>query len=203
VTPWAVVPVKSFRRGKSRLAPVLDADRREQLARLLFCHVLEVLAACDGLAGTLVATDCPEAADLAQRVGAGVIRDRAGDPLAAVVDRALAEVTAGGGQSAVVLMADLPLLAVDDIHALIVGLAEAEVVLAPDVHGRCTNALALVPANALPSQLGRADSFARHVRQAKAAGHRLCILRRRGLALDLDEPHDLAEVRRRGAMLPR
>ena len=38
---WAVVPMKGLARGKSRLRASLSDDRREQLARDMFEHVLQ------------------------------------------------------------------------------------------------------------------------------------------------------------------
>ena len=106
---WAVVPAKSFARGKSRLGPVLDDDDRARFARELLEHVLGVLGTCE-LDGVLVATDGDDVAALARAHGAQVLRDRGEGSLAAVVDGALADVAARGACAAVVFMADLPRL---------------------------------------------------------------------------------------------
>src|SRR5690606_9522197 len=55
--PWALVPVKAFERGKSRLSPVLSDEARAAFARALFDHVLDVLTRARTVEGVLVATD--------------------------------------------------------------------------------------------------------------------------------------------------
>src|SRR5580700_930722 len=64
-----LVPVKSFRRAKHRLSPVLDADERERLARLLAQRVLDV----NGTENLFVACDDGAVADWASTSGAVVL----------------------------------------------------------------------------------------------------------------------------------
>lgn len=129
--PWVVLPVKRFRDGKTRLAGILDALTRAALARALCEHVLGVLAACPALAGTLVVTEGAEVSDLARAHGAETLLGAASD-LGEAVELGLAEVARRGAGSALVLMADLPLLRPDEITALLVRQAEADLVLVPD-----------------------------------------------------------------------
>ena len=73
---WAVIPVKRFVAAKTRLSPVLGADERAKLARLMFEDVIETVTACsDVLDGTLVITIDPGAAALARRRDAFVLGD--------------------------------------------------------------------------------------------------------------------------------
>jgi 2-phospho-L-lactate guanylyltransferase len=65
------------------------------------------------------------------------------------------------------------------------------IVLAPARDGRGTNAVACSPADAMPLRFG-GDSFIAHRRRARAQGIEPRIVRRPGLALDLDTPDDLA-----------
>ena len=74
---WALVPVKSFARAKSRLAGVLGPAEREALARSMFEHVLRVLASSGEVGGVTVVTDGDDVATLARSLGAAVMRDAA------------------------------------------------------------------------------------------------------------------------------
>lgn len=191
---WAVVPAKSFRRGKSRLAPVLADEERAELARVLLTHVLAALRESGAIAGVLVATDGDDVAEIAARAGAAVLRDGAPASLAAVVDGALRDVAARGAEAALVLMADLPRIDADDVRALVRALDEAEAVIAPDAGGRDTNALAIAPPTAIATCFGSGESFGEHCAAARAGGLRVMVVKRDGVARDVDGPGDLERL---------
>ena len=194
--PWAVLPVKRFCDGKSRLAGLLDTAGREALARALCEHALGVLAACPTLGGTLVVTDGAEVAELVRVQGATVLLEPAAS-ISEAVEMGLAEVTRQGVGAALVLMADLPLVRTAEIAALLALLEEVDVVLAPDRRDEGTNALALTLPPQLRLAFGQRDSFVRHVAEAEARQLRLRIQRSPGLGLDVDEPEDWRELARR------
>ena len=191
---WALVPAKSFARAKSRLAGILGAAERAELARSMLEHVLSMLAACAEIDGILVVTDGDDVADLARARGAVAVRDAASPPLGAIVDAALAELHARGAGTALVLMSDLPRLAAADVRDLIAGMSELDVLAAPDLRGEGTNALVLAPPDRLLTSFGVRDSFARHLQRAQAAGLRVGVHRSEGLAFDVDEPADLESL---------
>ncbi len=194
---WALVPVKSFTRGKSRLAPALSDDARAAFARRLFDHVLDTLAAVPGLAGVLVATDDEAVAAAARAHGAAARLDAPGAApprLADVIDAGLADLAARGAGAALVLMADLPRLGVADVEALVAALATHDVVAVRADDGCHTNALGLRPPDRLRTAFGRPDSFAAHVAAAAAAGLSLAILDNPRIAFDVDAPADHARL---------
>lgn len=159
-----------------------------------------VLRACVGsaeLQGTLVATDDAEAAALATRLGAAVLRDRAERPLplSAVVDTALTALAARGATHALVLMADLPLLQARDLHELLAQLRSADIAIAPDPQRRGTSALGLRLGLGVRTGFGHPDSLQRHLREAARVGARTHILHNPRLAFDVDSPADLALAR--------
>jgi 2-phospho-L-lactate guanylyltransferase len=191
---WVVVPVKDFAHGKSRLGPVLDLARREELARALFEHVLAVLDRCEQVSGVLVATDSADVEALALARGARVLRDAGPARLRTIVDRALERLQEQGARAALVLMADLPLLAPADVHGLLAALDVAPVVLAPDRRDEGTNALALAPPRRIATCFGSETSFAEHRARANAEGASIEVYRSEGTASDLDTPDDLPLV---------
>jgi 2-phospho-L-lactate guanylyltransferase len=195
---WAVVPVKCFTRGKSRLREVLGSPEREELARSLCDHVLGVLAEVGrdgGVDGVLVATDCARVHQFAAARGATVVRDASVGTLASIVDEALGVVAGKGARAALVLMSDLPILAPRDVRALVASLADAPLVLAPDRRGEGTNALGLAPPGGLATCFGSVGSFEQHCARATSAGVPFSVYRSEGTACDLDSPEDLALVR--------
>ncbi len=191
---WAVVPVKGFSRGKSRLGSVLSDAVRAAFARSLFEHVISTLKNTPSIAGVVVVTEDDDVALSADARGVSVVRDPALGTLAMVVDAGLAHVAARGASAGFVCMADLPHLTVEDVSAVVAALAEHDVVLTPDLLRAGTNVLCLAPADRMPSCFGRADSFAQHLGRAQETGLRVHVLERHGLCFDVDDPSDLEKI---------
>jgi 2-phospho-L-lactate/phosphoenolpyruvate guanylyltransferase len=190
---WAVLPVKTFRLAKQRLAGVLAGKEREKLARAMAEDVLRALAASPDLAGILLVTGDPEARRLAARYGARVLQDEERGHTAA--SSLGARTLAREGVSAMLQVpADIPLVNPEDIGALLAVHGKAPAItLAPSRDERGTNAVACSPPDVMPLRFG-ADSFVGHVRRARADGIEPQTVRRPGLALDLDTPDDLAAL---------
>jgi 2-phospho-L-lactate guanylyltransferase len=194
---WAVVPAKSFRRAKGRLAGVLGVAERRVLARAMFERVLATCVAAPELEGTLVATDGEDVARLAWTRGATILRDdvAASARLNAVIDAALVVLEARGATHARVVMADLPLLAPRDLAELLAQLRAHDLVIAPDQQRRGTSALGLRLGRGLRTCFGHADSLHRHVQEAARVGGTSHVLQNPRLAFDLDSPEDLRRWR--------
>ncbi len=97
-----------------------------------------------------------------------------------------------------VLHGDLPDLAASDVTALLSAARGAPIIaIAPDAAGRGTNGLALSPPDAINFAFGP-DSFAAHRGAGERAGAAVTVVRRAGLAFDLDTPADLAAWLARG-----
>ncbi|MEO1269456.1 MAG: 2-phospho-L-lactate guanylyltransferase [Myxococcota bacterium] len=195
---WAVVPVKPFAQAKTRLAPALCPHDRHRLAHAMFTHVLDTLHRSEPIAGVLVITQCPTITLFAQQRGARVLGDPAGQPgqchaLSTIVDAGLCHVArVHQAQQALVLMADLPTLGIDDVAAMLHPLHQGSVmVVAPDRHHKGTNALALRPPLGIPSCFGHDDSLVRHLMAAAAYGTPAAVVQTAGLGFDLDTPDDL------------
>ncbi len=191
---WVVVPVKCFALAKSRLAPVLDSEAREDHARAFCAHVLAA-SAYAAVAGTVVATNCAAVERFARERGAFTLRDGAERSLAAIVDRCLATIAQRGARSAIVLMSDLPRLGADEVLAMLHALDRAPVVLAPDRREEGTNALGLSPPDRLETCFGTADSFRLHLERARREGVEASVYRSDGVAWDIDSPDDLTQLR--------
>jgi 2-phospho-L-lactate guanylyltransferase len=94
-----------------------------------------------------------------------------------------------------ILPADLPLVAREDIQVLLDRAGKPPVVvIAPDRHGRGTNALLISPAGLIEYDFGE-NSFQRHCDRARQAGARLEVVTLPSLGLDLDIPEDFEIVK--------
>ena len=188
-----VVPVKPFRRAKSRLSPVMPRPIRAALARALLSRTLDILASCNlQLAACIVSRDIT-ALDMARRRGAIALAESESG-LNAALNQAREWAVAQGAQALLVLPADLPLVTAADITAMLELDREPHcAVIAPDAHGEGTNALYLRPPDALHFAFGP-QSFYEHCAQAETSHLALHIYCSPTLALDLDTPADLKRV---------
>ena len=163
---FTIVPVKPFRRAKSRLSPVMSKPIRAATARALLSRTLDTLASCDLQLATCVISRDMTALDIARRRGAIALAESESG-LNAALNQAREWAVSHGAQAILVLPADLPLLTPNDITAMLDLLREPRsVVIAPDVRGEGTNALLLRPPDALHFAFGRAE-FLRALRASR------------------------------------
>ena len=178
-----VIPVKGFRKGKSRLSPLLDEAGRAALMRRLTLRTIEqARAVVDPSAIHLVSPD-DEALGVAESAGVRAVRQRSSGLNAGLRDicRKLAAIRT------LVLPADLPLLTAEDIlfHCRAEGIG-----ISPDENEIGTNALSLPSPNAIPFRFGR-NSYAAHMKLATEASVDIVVIDRPNLRFDLDTPEDL------------
>ncbi len=193
---YALVPVKPFRRAKSRLSPVASKPIRAALARALLARTLDVLAASsirlDGLRICMVSRDIT-ALDMARRRGVAALAETEPGQNEAL-DQARRWAVGRGAQGVLVLPADLPGVLPEDVEAMIrLGRERHCAVIAPDAQGQGTNALFLRPPDALNLAFGP-HSFPEHCAQAETSQLALHIYRSPTVALDLDTPADLKHL---------
>ena len=190
---WALVPVKARAEGKSRLAPVLGSPARIELVRSMLEHVLGVLSAAPGIDHVAIASPerdrVPSDIHLLPEQGRGLNR---------ALGRAVATLKRLGAHEVLVLPGDLPCVGTDDVAVLLARMRAGGCALASDRQGTGTNAIALDLRRLGPMGfrfLLGGNSFARHVRQARALGLDPQIARTPGLGFDLDEPQALGAFR--------
>ena len=184
----ALIPVKELSQAKARLAPVLDGERRRELALALYRDVLAAALACPALDGVAVVSRDRDALTLAVEAGAEGLSEPGG--LNEALTSASQTMAERGVDRLVVLAADLPLATPDDIATI--AQADADVALVRSEDGG-TNALALAP-GAIAFRFGP-DSARRHLAAADAADLRSLRLDLPTLTLDIDTPDDLARLR--------
>ena len=195
MTLWAIIPVKPLRRGKSRLAGALSEDERTELNRKLLQHTLQTLSDLKELEEVLVISRDPQALTVARNYGARTVRENGQPELNTALKRATVVAQVYATRAVLVLPADLPLIARDDILALIQRAKEPPVVvIAPDRHGRGTNALLISPPGLIEYDFGE-NSFQRHCELVKKSGARLEIVDLPSLGLDLDVPEDFEIIK--------
>ena len=201
---WAVVPVKDTAAAKQRLAPALPPRMRRELALAMLEDVLSALAQARGLAGRLLVTVDPAARDLASRCGVQCIEDGACEGHTGAVMAAARRLAAEGRGAMLTLPGDIPLVTAAEIDALVAAHREASrppmpsFTIAPSHDEMGSNAILLSPPDAVTLRFGD-DSFRPHLAAARAVGIEPIVVNLPGIALDIDNPTDLAHFSHLGS----
>lgn len=192
-----VVPAKDPAAAKSRLAPILSAEARRELATVLFRETLRFFRGAFAELPLVVVTDGAAFADEAARAGATVLRD-GGSGLTAAVELATAWSVDHRYRAQLVIPSDIGALERDEVARLIQHPRQApSVILCPSADEGGTNALLTAPPDAVPVWYG-VGSFERFRREAAARGIRADVVRLPSLALDLDTPEDVKRFLNQG-----
>jgi len=194
MTLWAIVPVKPFGRGKSRLASVLSREQRTDLNRHLLMHTVDTLTSIPEIEHVMVVSQDQEALALAREHGARTIQENGSSQLNLALARATVIAKSHITRGVLIVPADLPLITIEDVRAMLdFAKPPPVVVVAPDHRQQGTNALLVCPTGLIEYDFGP-GSFQRHCERAKLAGARLEICRLPSLELDVDLPEDLERV---------
>jgi 2-phospho-L-lactate guanylyltransferase len=195
MSTWVVVLIKDFGSAKQRLQPVLGPKSRRALARRNARLAVRAAAAGDRV---LVVAGGEGVADLAETWGAEVLLEPRQEGQNVAAARGIARAVEGGAQAVLLLSSDLPLVTVDAVREVLASASriEAPVAVAVPAVGRGgTNALYLRPPGAITLHFG-SDSLAKFRQEAENAGVNFAVHQSDAMALDLDEPGDLARLRR-------
>jgi 2-phospho-L-lactate guanylyltransferase len=184
---WAIIPAKPFSAGKSRLASFMGAEQRAALNRQLFGRVLDAILGCFPHDRIAVVTTDQLLLSMMRGLGVHALEETGGG-LNAALGLACRYAVEGGASAIAILPSDLPMLTAADAAALLAARGDApSCVIAPDDQEEGTNALVLTPPAADFFRFGPA-SFQAHLTEARERGMAVRIVRRPGLAHDLDTP---------------
>lgn len=195
---WALVPVKSLDRAKGRLASCLDAVARRALALAMAQDVWAVLHDSRSFAGIVVITADAEVAAAATDAGCHVLHQPNDEGLDAAVAAGARHPAVASNDLVAYVPSDVPLLMPAGAAALAAQASRllatstgTDAVIAPCRRKDGTNFL-VARAAALPIfRFGRA-SFSGYRNEAACA-----VIHDPLLAIDIDEPADLAILRGR------
>jgi 2-phospho-L-lactate guanylyltransferase len=199
---WAVVPLKSPDRAKSRLAGVLGMQQRRRLFFALAEHVIRALQATRGIDTVAVVTASPDVTAFAHALGVQPIHQAADFGMASAFASAVRQLQFLRLKRLLMIAGDLPLISPVALEPVIAAAdANRGIVVVPDRNRLGTNALLCTPPNVIAPCFGDA-SFRRHLDAAEAAGVTVRVVEHEALALDLDAPADLDYLRTYGKHLP-
>jgi 2-phospho-L-lactate guanylyltransferase len=201
MTTWALIPVKPFSEGKSRLSSILSDSERYQLNVKCLCKTLDVLSGVKTIEKMLVVSRDPAALKIAGQAGALTLVEegnrglnqalyQANNTLDKTCDRIL------------VIPTDLPLLAGEDIQKILaMGANPPVVVIMADRRYKGTNALLVNPVGCIRYRFGE-NSSKKHLAEAQKRNIKVILTDIPGISLDLDLVEDLEYIKSNGYSLP-
>jgi 2-phospho-L-lactate guanylyltransferase len=192
---WVVVLIKDFDSAKQRLRPALGTKSRRSLARQNARLAVRAAAAGDHV---LVVAGSEEVAETAAAWGADVLLEPREEGQNAAAKRGIERAVEAGAGAVLLLSSDLPLVTEDSVREVLDAVTRLRppVVVAVPATGRGgTNALYVRPPDAIGLHFGD-ESLAKFRDDADARGVEFVIHQSDAMALDLDEPADLARLSR-------
>lgn len=190
-----LVPVKILANAKQRLAAVLDQPSRTELAHAMLYDVLETIGAWKARPVVSLVTTDSFALDLAKKYAFETIPDTLNRSETDAIEMATQVCVARGIQYTLVIPGDIPLIASQELEAILDAAPPQGSVLVPAADGRGTNAALRQPAGLFPLRFGN-DSFKPHHAAAQATQKPCVVLKLPGIALDVDNPHELHQLAR-------
>lgn len=188
---WAVVPVKETVAAKQRLAALVPAHLRQNLALSMLEDVLGALAAVRTLAGIVVVTVDAAAAEIATRHSVRIVTEAARSGHTAAIAAAAKILAAERRGGMLQLPADIPLVSAQEISSLLDRHRPApSFTIVPARDERGSNAVIVSPPDAVPLTFGD-DSFHPHLAVARRHGIDPQVVKLQGIGLDIDTPEDL------------
>ena len=187
---WAIIPVKPFREGKSRLRSLLNDDQRAILNRNLFINTLQKAKEVKQIENGVIVSRDVEALAIAESFGYKAIREGDCSDLNSALNLGVSFINSEENQGLLILPADLPLISTEDIVLLINQAVEPPmVVLVPDRWRQGTNCLLINPKDLIPFTFGL-GSFRTHQKLAQLSGAEVKVFHNKNISIDLDLPED-------------
>jgi len=180
--PAVLIPVKASDQ-KSRLAPLLRPQQRQELAELMLLDVLDAFGKAGLLSRCFVISSSRNTRRLAEDAGAGTIGEHSDNGVNSAIEAAMAGVEA---DDLMVVPSDLPLLRAAEIkRALLLKEAGMEVVLAPSAEFDGTNLLLFSKSKPIELSFDH-NSFWNHLDAAAGKWLKVAVLSARGIRFDID-----------------
>ncbi|MBI3858800.1 MAG: 2-phospho-L-lactate guanylyltransferase [Thaumarchaeota archaeon] len=185
--PAVIIPYKTVGR-KSRLTPLLGAERAALFGELLLSGLLRVMDDAAVERDVYVVGSDPNAREISRDAKVGWVAEGADSGVDSAVRKGMSALM--NRDSFLVLPSDLPLLDADDVSALLSALSGGFTVICPSSSFNGTNALGF-RRNAGSILSYDRNSFWNHLAGAAKFPMKVAVLARRGVVFDVDSPGDL------------
>ena len=191
MSTWAIVPVKPFSEGKSRMRNCFNNEELREINKNCFIRTLKKLQDNDEIDKVFVISRSQEVLEIAQNLNAEGLLEREPFSLNNGLSQALLHLDDKPWSRVLIIPTDLPRLESRDIEALLARpLGWQGIALVPDHFQTGTNAVLLCNTKGFVPLFGQ-NSFQKHARQALKISGNLDVLLIENIQHDLDTYADL------------
>jgi 2-phospho-L-lactate guanylyltransferase len=191
---WVVIPVKPFKKGKSRLRAFFGRQDLYALNYNLFVQTIENVKSAACFNHILVVSRDRHALAVAQQRGLEVCPEGQPSSLNLAINQATHWIMEHGGGQVLVLPTDLPKLRPEDVQEVKDQIPTLGVLIVPDHFYRGTNALGMSSPALIEAAYGT-NSFHNHSQQARQKNLNLRVYYNQAIMHDLDTAPDLELIR--------
>lgn len=194
MSTWAVLPVKRYSVGKSRLRELFSEAELAELNRQLFESTFTKIQHSSGIDRILVVSREDQALEWCEAQGGMALVEDEPSSLNLAIIKAQGYVHRHGGERIVILPSDLPLMTVKDLDSLLkVANGVRKLVIVPDHFQSGTNALVMSEPHLVEPRFGT-GSFRKHTRQAMEKKAELIVYLNENIQWDLDTSLELFRI---------
>jgi 2-phospho-L-lactate guanylyltransferase len=191
---WAILPVKRYSVGKSRLRHLFSDTGLAELNQQLFESTFTKLQELPGIDRILVVSREEHALEWCNSNGGVALLEDDPSSLNLAISKAQKYVGDAGGGRLMVLPSDLPLMTSKDLNELIrLADGELKLVIVPDHYQSGTNALIMSESDLISPSFG-SGSFRKHTRQAMEKNAELVVYLNKNIQWDLDTSLELYRI---------
>jgi 2-phospho-L-lactate guanylyltransferase len=191
----AIVPVKNFERGKSRLASLLTVKERIKLSELFLDNTLNTLTKTPVISQSVIISSDKRAEEIVKKYDAiflGEKKDKGVNAAVALADTHIPEYAV---DASIVIPQDLPLLLPEDIECICTAAEKNErcLVICPSLRFDGSNALLRRPPLLLKTNYDN-DSYNIHIKNAEASNACVKSIHIKRIMIDIDTIEDIIKL---------
>jgi 2-phospho-L-lactate/phosphoenolpyruvate guanylyltransferase len=192
---FAIVPVKNFERGKSRLQSLLTVEERIKLSELFLDLTLKTLTQTRIISQVVIVSSDKRAEEIVKKYDAiflGEKKDKGVNAAVALADTHISEYAV---DASIVIPQDLPLLLPEDIECICTAAEKNErcLIICPSLRFDGSNALLRRPPQLLKTNYDN-DSYNIHIKNAKASNASVKIIHIKRIMIDIDTIEDILKL---------
>ena len=191
---WAILPVKKYSVGKSRLRNLFSETELAKLNQQLFESTFTKLQETSGIDTILVVSREEHSLAWCQARGGVPLLEDDPSTLNSAISQAQRVISQQGDSRVIILPSDLPLMTSQDLENLIsLSDGKRKVVIVPDHLQAGTNALVMSEPQLIEPYFG-SGSFRKHTRQALEKNAELVVYLNENIQWDLDTSLELYRI---------